>query len=612
MHRFLFAFGVVVSAFPLASLPGQQTTWTSVRQAADDPSVATLAGGTMLSIPGVFTDFVLAGGGQFVQLPNGEARLTCRVFSENSIYSAFLVDITFANRLTVGAPGYPPAGAPDIQLLTSAYTPVGPVDPNVFDYYQTATGTLTGVRNLDGAVLSLTATTFTQVGDGANNRNAHAGMQATFAVTVLQHPPLQVLTPTGTATLTIDFRAPTAEDTTHPQPDPALTTLPTGRALVLPGVADDYVFVPAADFTEFADGHAELEGTLARLGQLDDSWAIQLDLTGRVTPGEASHPPAGSPVLQMLPSAYVAGGGTLDPGHWHYYTSVTGTLTGTGINAGGAITLVQTVAAQIGGGANQTNTYFGGYGRCAPTLVSQPTGRTLALTGDVEWFALTAVFPVLPFPTLNVPATMPMLPTLTDQGLLLDGDNLAWIELMACNWDLSPAGNPNLWHTGWFKVIDNQHIEFHPRPGQAPGVYNVFGYNPAIPTNTIQVQLVAPATPQLFAEPAVPSSYTMHGMLHSGAVVGPAFSLVGLSQTLAPSVVPGFASLDIGAGFTDFTLDPNVYGHDPVTGIATANYGPIPAALAGLSFWFQGVVLDVGAGTLPLPATNTWQVAFVN
>jgi hypothetical protein len=220
MHRFLFAFGVVVSAFPLASLPGQQTTWTSVRQAADDPSVATLAGGTMLSIPGVFTDFVLAGGGQFVQLPNGEARLTCRVFSENSIYSAFLVDITFANRLTVGAPGYPPAGAPDIQLLTSAYTPVGPVDPNVFDYYQTATGTLTGVRNLDGAVLSLTATTFTQVGDGANNRNAHAGMQATFAVTVLQHPPLQVLTPTGTATLTIDFRAPTAEDTTHPQPDP--------------------------------------------------------------------------------------------------------------------------------------------------------------------------------------------------------------------------------------------------------------------------------------------------------------------------------------------------------------------------------------------------------
>ncbi|MFY9343441.1 MAG: hypothetical protein WAT39_13175, partial [Planctomycetota bacterium] len=348
----------------------------------------------------------------------------------------------------------------------------------------------------------------------------------------------------------------------------------------------------------------------ARLAQLDDAWTVALSLNGRVTPGEAAHPPAGSPVLQMLPSAYPAGGGVVDPAHWHYYTTVTGTLTGDGLNAGGAIALANASAVQVGGGANQTNTYFGFYGALVPTLTSQPTARTLTLTGNAELFGLTAVFPVLPFPTLTVPATMPTLPTLTDQGLVLLGDNLAWVELFGANWDLHGVGSATRWHDGYFRVLDNQHVEFHPRPGKAPGVYNVFGFNPAIGTNTIQVQLTAPTTPQFFSEPTVASLCTLHGMVHSGAVVGPAISLVALSGTLAPSIAPGLASLAIGAGFTDFVLDPNLYAHDPATGIATANYGPIDPALAGVHFWFQAVVLDLGTGLLPLPASNAWRVDF--
>ncbi|HNM45615.1 MAG TPA: hypothetical protein PKH51_01210, partial [Candidatus Sumerlaeota bacterium] len=111
----------------------------------------------MLSIPGVFTDFVLAGGGQFVQLPDGTARLTGRVFSDSSIYSAFLLDVVFTGRTDPGDPGYPPVGAPDLALDPSAYAPVGPVDSGSFVYYSQATGTFTGVRNLDGAVLQVTS-----------------------------------------------------------------------------------------------------------------------------------------------------------------------------------------------------------------------------------------------------------------------------------------------------------------------------------------------------------------------------------------------------------------------------------------------------------------------
>ena len=71
----------------------QSPTYHAARQPSIDHSIATIHSGDMLSIPGLFTDFVLAGGGQFVELPSGEARLTGRVFSNASIYSAYLLDI---------------------------------------------------------------------------------------------------------------------------------------------------------------------------------------------------------------------------------------------------------------------------------------------------------------------------------------------------------------------------------------------------------------------------------------------------------------------------------------------------------------------------------------
>ncbi|MEO6596492.1 MAG: hypothetical protein ABIP94_17205, partial [Planctomycetota bacterium] len=360
-RTFSLAAFALLAASPLTT---QQPIYHAVHQPAADPTVASLPAGTMLSVPGAYTDFVLAGGGQFTELPNGTARLTGRVFSDASIYSAFLVDIAFTGHLTPASPGYPPAGAPYTQLLPSAYVPSGSVDPATFRYYTAASGTLVGVRNLDGAVLSLQHSGPIQVGLGANNRNATLGLQANFTVTVTQQPPFGI-SPTGTASLLLDLSPFRGEDATHPQPDPLRTNLTAGRAMVLPGVAGDYLFVPAGDFTEFDDGHAELSGTLARLGQLDDAWDLVMTMTNRLDPGQAGHPPASSPVLQMLPSAYVANGGTMDPAHWHYYQLASGTLTGTGANAGGSLTLANSVAVQVGGAANQTNTYFGYYGRFA-------------------------------------------------------------------------------------------------------------------------------------------------------------------------------------------------------------------------------------------------------
>lgn len=591
------------------ALAAQSPTYHAVRSSPADIAVSNATGQVLLSIPGLWTDFLISGGGQFVELPDGTAHLTGRVFSDASIYSALLFDIHLTGHTVFGNAGYPPSGYPDQQLLPAAYVPLGAVDPATFSYYTAGTGTLTGVRNLDGLVLDIALTGAAQVGEGANNRNGALGLQADFAVTVVQQPFGGPIGTVSTAHVTVDLPLHHTDDTTHPQQDATRSTL-LEHAMSLPGVADDYLFVPAGDFTEFEDGHAELTGTLARLSQLDDAWDLTMQLTQRIDPGQAGYPPVGSPVLQMLPSAYVANGGTMDPSSWHYYQSAVGTLVGKGMNQGGQIDLTNSVALQYGGAANQLNSYFGFYGAFTASLLTQPTPRTLTISGTAELHGLTAVFPVLPFPILTVPTPSLSLPTLTDQGVILDGDNLAWIELVGVGTDLIGGHSAADWNGGYFVILDNQHIELHPRPDAVPGTYNVGAYNPAIRTNEIPLDLVAPTTPKLYGEAAVDTGYTAHVHLHQGTVIGPTISIVVLSNTLLPSVAPGIVNLGIGNQFADITLDPTVYLHDPATGIAHADYGPIPASIQGMLFHFQGLILDLGAPALPLPETNVWSVQF--
>jgi len=540
----------------MAVLTAQQASYSAARQPVTDPLLSVVPGGVMLSLPGLFTDFVISGGGQFVELSDGTARLTSRVFSTSSLYSAFLVDIEFSSKVSPGAPSYPPVGTPDLQMLPSAYVPTGTVDPATFHFYTAATGTLTGVRNYDGAVLGLQLSgAAAQLGVGANNRNGELGMIASFTVSVIQQP-LAPLPPLTTAQLTLNLPTDRTDDATHPQPDALRTTLPFGRAMLLPGVSDDYAFVPAGDFVEYDDGHAELSGRLASLAALDDAWDVTMQFTNRIDPGQTGYPPAGSPVLQMLPSAYLAFGGTMDPSHWHYYQTATGTLTGVGINDGGSITLTNSGSVQYGGGANQTNTYYGYYGAFTTIIGSQPTSRTIAITGNAELFGLTAVFPVLPFPVLTASTPNYSLPTLTDQGVVVTGDHLAWVELVGIDFDLSGIGTESRWHLGYFRVIDNQHIEVHPRPGAAPGTYSLSAYNPAIRSNVIPLDLTAPTSHVLYARSAVPTFDTLHVLVHQGPIVGPAMSAIAVSSSLLPTVLPGIVSLGIGNQQTQLTIIP--------------------------------------------------------
>lgn len=603
------AFAFAVCCMP-ASVPAQGPVYRASTEPVADPALATLPGGAMLAIPGLLPDFVIGGGGQLVELPDGTARLTGRAISASSLYSAFLVDIVFSGRVAPGSPGHPPPGRPDLQLLPSAYAPSGPVDPAQFVYYTQASGTLVGSSNFAGALIDLQLTGgAVQYGAGANNRSGGLGLQGSFAVTVVQQPatPFGALT---TADLVVDLPAERTDAVTHPQADPQLTTLPFGRAMSIPWVADDYVFAPAGEFTERDDGTALLEGRLLRLDQLDDAWDLTLTLGGRVDPGEPGFPPAGSPVRLMQPAAYAQSGGPIDPGHWHYYTSATGTLTGVDYNDGASITLQQSSAVQYGGGANQTNSFYGLYGALQPTVISHPIGRTLVIGGDVTLFGLCQVFPELPFPALTPPQTPYVLPTLTDQGFVLEGDNLAWAELVGIGATLLGPGDASDWLTGYYELIDNQHIEVHARPGETPGVYDVSVFTASWRSNILSVQLDAPASPALFSERAVPPAGVLHFLVHQGAIPGAALSAVAMSDSLAPTSFPGIVDLGIGNQQTALTIIPGSFLHDPGNGIARWDFGPIPSWYTGFVMHFQAVTIELSNVTLPLPTTNVWSVTF--
>ncbi len=590
----------------------QSPTYRTAAEPRADAALSAVPGGFLFSIPGVATDFILSGGCQFVQLPDGTARLTGRVRSNSRIYAGLLVDLQFSGRVQPGDPSYPPVGSPDLQMLPGAYTPIGPIDPYTFVYYTAASGTMHGVRELDGARIALQLTgPAAQVGVGANNRNGLIGLAASFAVTVLQNP-TPAFGPTSTATLSAILKENLNFPTTHVMVDHPRSPLPTDRAMVLPGLPGEYLFVPAATFIEYTDGHTELHGMLARIDALDDQWQLDLVLGGRTDPGQPNCPPPGAPTLGLYPAEYSNVGGTIDPSHWHYYTTATGTLTGQGTNLGGLIALGNSTPFQFGGGANQANTYFGYYGTCTATVLQSPTSHAIALTGDAQLHGLNGNFPVLPLPSLTTPAVPLTLSTLTDQGFVIAGQHLAWINAVGVGSDYLTAQTPSNWYRGYFRILDDNHIEVHPVPGHVPGSYSVRAFNPAINTNSLTASLTAPTEPTLVTEPTLRLGNTHHMYVHQGSIPGTVVAAVAFSTDLLPSVQPGFLALDIGNQFTTVDLLPPVMNHDPLSGIGTFSIGPVPASVIGAQLHFQAIVLELGNHVYPLRVTNHWTTSYTN
>ena len=140
-----------------------------------------------------------------------------------------------------------------------------------------------------------------------------------------------------------------------------------------------YVFSPPGTFTENANNTATLTGHVESTIHPGYGWDINFTFTGYTTTAPCST----MPMLELEPSCYVppyGTGGPVDPATWHYYTTFTGTLTGTGNYAGGQLTVTSFMnCPQVGDGASGKNIDYGASGWFEWEVVSQPTNPAFHL-----------------------------------------------------------------------------------------------------------------------------------------------------------------------------------------------------------------------------------------
>ncbi|MEM6455910.1 MAG: SdrD B-like domain-containing protein [Acidobacteriota bacterium] len=156
-----------------------------VNRAVSDPVLKGNGSSHAVWLPQIATDFVFQPDGRFVENLDGTGSLTGTIVSLGNPNLRFQVDAQVS-----GFQVTPPNGSPKRELRSSAYVDNGgPIDPSTWYYYTNLSGTLTGLGDLDGAILSITRRgPAWQVGNGANGKNGNYGASSWFDYTVVQQP----------------------------------------------------------------------------------------------------------------------------------------------------------------------------------------------------------------------------------------------------------------------------------------------------------------------------------------------------------------------------------------------------------------------------------------
>ncbi len=597
------ALATIALGLLAAAATGQNPTYGVALTAETDPA-ATETGGFLLSIPGVGNDFVLFGDGQFVERPDGTARLSAFVHRQIALDRELFVQLEFAGRLGPSDVGYPPAGSPVVTLHPSAYVPTGSIDPATWAYYTQVTGSMTGLRTYDGARITVANQGAAQLGAGASNKNVQPGLALDLDLTVVQQPVIGSIVPTGPAQLRATLAPSASFCATHVDADPAVSSGPSRIGLEIPGLGSDYVFLPVGTFVEANDGTATINGVMRRQSDHADEWSLSLSLSGRVDPGSPLHPPTGSPVTGLLPAAYDGLGGPVDPEAWRYYTVASGTLTGGGLNAGGSMDLAQLAAVQVGLGAGQGNLFIGVSARLAATNVVQPTAHTIAVTGDVQLHTNVAARCLIPLPQV-VTGINQTLPSVTELKATFTGVDLGW-TIRAAVGPHQLEANPRKWVEGNIRIVDHDTVEMSIPQGLAPGTYPMRLFTVGGISNALTLQVVAPTSITLRTEDDRAVGEIQHWLIHQGPVASLAFTFLFVSVSNVPSPAPGIVMLDIGDNFTNYVLLGGAL-HDPATGVASVAIGPLDSSLVGLRIYAQSAVWDTGSvDFFPLLSSDVW------
>ena len=549
---------------------------------------ATELGGFLLSIPGVADDFVLFADGAIEERANGTARISAYLNRLSAIDREFYLVLELGGRLDPNSVGYPPAGMPIVTLLPSAYAPMGPVDPAAWTYYTTGTGTLTGLRTYDGARITLALAQPAQIGLGATNKSVLDGLAADLTLTIVQQPTTGSLAPAGPAQLRATLSGQGTSCCAHVDSSLAASGT-TNRLAISIGGLGDYLFLPAGNWTEDALGNATMQVELGRAADFADAWSMQLQLGNRLLPGAVGHPPAGSPVQNLLASEYAAQGGPIDSGVWRYYTIANGTLVGRGNNAGGSIQLTGAGTFQVGLGAAGGNRFFGVSGPLAALVQQQPTSQTITLTGTASLHANLSADCLLPQMVVTSSLT-PAIPSVGMQRLRLTGTDIGLCEQIAIGQQILGPDERN-WLTGYFRRSNLGSVEIAIPQGWIPAWYPLRLIHRSGTSNQLQIDVQAPAAPALGTEPTRLANETQHWVAHQGNLTGLRLCCFAMSFSNLPSDIPGFVHLDLGAQFSDFLVY-DVVLTNPFSGAALTTLLSVSPSFQGARLYAQAAFLD--------------------
>ncbi len=139
---------------------------------------------------------------------------------------------------------------------------------------------------------------------------------------------------------------------------------PHSEAFYLKGCDElRWSWVSPAEYTSYKNGTAWLRGVIADNSDPDNMFQVSVTLSGRESASHntGSFPPPMSPKLSGVNSSALAeNGGPIDPSDWHYYTGLSGTLTGMGDMLGTNYDVTRAgPAVQVGYGASLKNAEYG-------------------------------------------------------------------------------------------------------------------------------------------------------------------------------------------------------------------------------------------------------------
>jgi hypothetical protein len=159
--------------------------------AVGDPQLGVSAtGDTPFWLPGIGTDFAFEAGAEWVERANGTATLTGVIARSSNPNQRLEVQLDLSDRVNPGGFGFVPTGSPKKELPSGVYIENGGiVDTDTWHYYLTLDGTLTGLGDFAGALLTMTRRgPALQVGLGANGRNLNTGASGWLDVQTLLQP----------------------------------------------------------------------------------------------------------------------------------------------------------------------------------------------------------------------------------------------------------------------------------------------------------------------------------------------------------------------------------------------------------------------------------------